>query len=295
MRAIRRAVSRVSAELGRYAHGADRQAIRRELAREAFFRAAGRFTPTVEVEWASGRYLVATADRDVSRVTFMVGPYGLETLRRAVQLMGLHGHAPVAGREVLEIGANIGTTTIPLVHEFGAAHVHAFEPSPVNYRLLRQNVLANGLEASVTTYEMAVSDRDGKLPFVSTPRNGGSSHVAAESEATHFVPALRVDALLERGTITASRLGLVWIDVEGHEAAVLAGADLLGPVPIVIEYQPRLYRDVDRLNELITRRRGRVFDLSSGAEVSASDLVGRNQAEATDLLLLPAVDQALST
>ena len=167
---------------------------------------------------------MSTADRDVSRATFMAGPYGLATLRRAVQLIGLHSDMPIANRDVLEIGANIGTTTIPLVHEFGAAHVHAFEPSPGNYRLLQQNVLANGLEASVTTYRMAVSDHNGELPFVSSPRNGGSSHVATGDDATDLVPSVSVDALLERGTVTGSRLGLVWIDVEGHEAAVLAGA-----------------------------------------------------------------------
>ena len=63
------------------------------------------------------------------------------------------------GREVLEIGANIGTTTVPLVTVLGAAHGHAFEPIPRNLELLERNVAGNGLGDRVTIHAAAVSDR----------------------------------------------------------------------------------------------------------------------------------------
>jgi hypothetical protein len=44
---------------------------------------------------------------------------------------------------------------------------------------------------------------------------------------------------------------------------------------------------MDRLNDLIARRRGHVFDLASGAEVSMHTLAEGDQTRATDLLLLP--------
>ena len=120
--------------------------MRREFSREAFFRAAGHFTPSVEVEWPSGRFFLSTADRDISRVTFMSGPFGLAVLHRAARLLTEHTGAGIAGREVIEIGANIGTTTVPLITELNAHRPHAFEPSPESHRLLRQTVIANGLE-----------------------------------------------------------------------------------------------------------------------------------------------------
>jgi FkbM family methyltransferase len=193
----------------------------------------------------------------------------------------------MANREVLEIGANIGTTTIPLVTALGASRVYAFEPVAANYRLLRLNVIANDLASRVDTHQSAVSDRVGTLHFVASARNAGSSHVASDDEAGHEVPCVTVDDLVSRGVVAGDRLGLVWIDVEGHEASVLAGADSLVAVPTVLEYQPRLHANMDRLNELIARRRGHVFDLASGAEVSMHTLAEGDQTRATDLLLLP--------
>jgi hypothetical protein len=81
-------------------------------------------------------------------------------------------------------------------------------------------------------------------------------------------------------------LGLVWIDVEGHEAAVLAGAASLGTVPVVIEYQPRLHPASGRLHALIAERFDRIINLADGEDVSLDRLERARVTGATDLLLL---------
>ncbi len=106
----------------RLIHGPDRIDIPRELWREGVFLLAGRFRETLSVRWPAGTFVVSTRDYDVSRRTFVSGPYGLERLLRVGGLVEL------GGREVLEIGANIGTTTVPLVTVLNAARVHACEP-----------------------------------------------------------------------------------------------------------------------------------------------------------------------
>lgn len=267
-----------------YVRAPDRRAVRRALVREAFFRVAERFTPTVEAQWASGRYIVSTADRDVSRHAFVEGPYDLPMLRRAVRLIEEQGEG-IAGRDVLEIGANIGTTTVPLLKLFGVAHVHAFEPESQNHRLLRMNIVANDLSERATARQEAVSDREGTLPFVATPRNSGSGHVARDvKDATYEVPCVTVDALLSRGIVSRDRLGLVWIDVEGHEAAVLSGAGSLPPVPIVVEYLTQFHSDLESFLTLIGEHSSRVFDLGSGLLIPHD---GLRSISATDLLLMP--------
>lgn len=286
MGTLNRALERVGMEARRYATGSDRRAIRSELAREAFFRVAARFTPAIEAEWPSGRFVVSTADRDVSRVTFMRGPFGLHTLESAVGLIERERSRDLTGLDVLDIGANIGTTTVPLVTRFGAAHVHAFEPAPLNWRRLAQNIAGNGLEGRATAHRLAVSDHVGSVEFAVSGRNAGSSHVAAPGETGTLVECASIDSLVARGIIEPDRVGLVWIDVEGHEAAVLAGAASLDGVPFVIEYQPRLHPDLDRLHAQLADRFRRVFDLGSRTEVSVASLSRRGPGFATDLLLL---------
>lgn len=281
---ISRAFARAVDEAGRYTRAQDRRAIRRELAREALFRTAALFMRTIEVRWPSGRYIVSTADRDVSRLTFVKEPFGLATLQAAATLIERHG-AGIAGREVLEIGANIGTTTIPLVTVHGVSYVHAFEPGPANYRLLQRNIVANELSHVVTARPVAISHEVGVLPFVASARNAGSSHVAGErNERTLEVPCVTIDSLFREDVVRRARLGLVWIDVEGHEAAVLAGATSLTGVPIVMEYQPKLQVDLIALHDLISMHSSRIFDLTTGSPVSPEQL--RNS-PTTDLLLMP--------
>jgi FkbM family methyltransferase len=161
---------------------------------------------------------------------------------------------------------------VPLITVLGAAHVHAFEPIPRNLELLARNVALNHLEDRVTVHAAAVSDRIGTLTFSVPERFWGSSRVA--QDGVEQVPCTTVDAL-------ALEPALVWIDVEGHESAVLAGALSLAAVPIVLEHDPAQQGDLERLHAEIARRGGRLFDLASGDEVGLANL------GVTDLLILP--------
>jgi FkbM family methyltransferase len=280
----RRLVRASARRAGRLRHGPDRRAIPRELGREAIFFLAGRVRPTLQVRWPSGRYLVASADYDVSRRTYVAGPYGLDRLLRCAQLIERETGASIRGREVLEVGANIGTTTVPLVTVVGAAYVHAFEPVPRNFVLLERNIELNDLSARVTLHETAVSDHAGTVALASSPRFWGSSRVVADASSDDDVAnCVTIDSLLASGAISNERLALVWIDVEGHEAAVLAGATELGPIPIVLEHDPKQQADLEQLHELIHQRNAQLYDLSAGIKVTLAGL----GPTPTDLLLLP--------
>jgi FkbM family methyltransferase len=256
----------------------------RELLREGVFFGAGLMRATLEVRWPSGRYRVASADLDVSRRTFVSGPYGLERLLRAGELIERETGIGLAGREVLEIGANIGTTTVPLITVLGAARVHAFEPIARNFALLSENVALNGLDERVVLERAAISDHDGTLSLSVPERFWGSSRVTGEHRDSQSAPCTTIDSLIAAGSVEPAKLGLVWIDVEGHEAAVLAGArSLPASVPLVLEHDPGQQADLAALHAEIARRGGRLYDLSSGDAVSLGEL----GPDATDLLLLP--------
>ena len=124
------------------------------------------------------------------------------------------------GGAFLDVGANIGFWTGPASRTFGS--VHAFEPDPGLADALRRNVASN-----VTVHELALSDHEGEGRFMVPVFENKEISTRSSLEA-NANPGL---ALIERRVRLArlDSLGLtgvdaIKIDVEGHEAAVIAGA-----------------------------------------------------------------------
>jgi len=235
-------------------------------ARLAFFARARRYAPYLGIEVDGARFVVSTDDQELGRGMFgKRGRPEFKVLGRAVTVIQiLAGEDAVAGSLFVDVGANIGTTTVAalLSHRFGAAV--CFEPETENYRLLLANLALNGLEDDVRSLRVGVSNRTGRSLLV-VGEGGGSMHWIAEdlemvrsAERTQAVraaeqPELRVrkmvpvevelvtlDGLVESGVIDKNRVGMVWIDAEGHEGHVLqGGAGLLQDgVPVVLEFHP---------------------------------------------------------
>jgi FkbM family methyltransferase len=121
-----------------------------------------------------------------------------------------------AGETAIDVGANLGYHTSLLAHRVGhEGTVHAFEPHPALYARLFDNV---GHLPGVRLYEQAVSDHEGTA-FLNQPddfaRNMGCSSVADRG-----IP-IRMTTIDE--TIPDDPIGLMKIDIEGHELAALGG------------------------------------------------------------------------
>ena len=241
--------------------GAQRRAHLRELG----FRMLRRVTPTVAVEDRGMRIHLQTADLEMSRLVYIFGLFDEDLLRHALDTLG----RPLEGRNFVDVGANIGTTTLGAIR-LGAARVVAVEPAPANVETIRLNVAANGLEERVRVVAVAASDREGTLTLDLSPDNSGDHRVRVQrmhedAAASVEVPALTLDSLVD----DPARVGLVWADAQGHEAHVLAGAERLieAGVPWVIEYWPyglHAAGTLDRLHDLIGERFGRFVDLRAG-------------------------------
>jgi FkbM family methyltransferase len=125
---------------------------------------------------------------------------------------------------VLDVGANIGTHTLPFAR--GAACVYAFEPQPTIFHLLQTNIEKNGL-TNVKLFNTGVSrtrghllmpcrnyaqsDNFGAVTFSQPGITGGG----ADGELVH---SLAIDDL------ALSSCDLMKVDVEGMEFDVLVGA-----------------------------------------------------------------------
>jgi FkbM family methyltransferase len=228
------------------------------------------------------------------------------------------GRPAVKGVTCVEIGANIGTTTLPFVLRHGAQLCIALEPAPANLALLRANLAANGVGSDlVRVLPVAASDSPGAVEFELSSINSGDHRVrrherpaATEPELYRetqrpviTVPAARLDDILAEQNVNLSDVGLVWIDTQGHEGHVLAGAPrlLASATPIILEYWPYgLHRaaGLELLHQLMRDSGRRIIDLRDALRCGTLQVLSRTELHAlperypnhkyTDLVLLPA-------
>jgi len=206
------------------------------------FERLARLTP-IAASQVEPRMLFDTRDQEIGPHIWTEGGYEDAELTWALDHLG----HPQRGRTVVEVGGNVGTTTVPLLVRFGAARVETFEPAPGNIKLLRCNLVLNELEERVVLHQLAVSDRSGSVTLELCAWNTGDHRVQAvdraweilgeSSRATIEVGAGRLGEAL---TSAPEDVGLVWVDTQGHEGHVLAGGSaLLGRgIPWVVEYWP---------------------------------------------------------
>lgn len=113
-------------------------------------------------------------------------------------------------RAVLDIGANIGCHTVPLAR---IADVYAYEPNKVSFDRLCANLALN--QVNVNVRQLALSDVSGFGTMADDDvKNPGKARLIAGTDTA--VSALDEEQL--------PPIGLIKMDVEGHETKVLAGA-----------------------------------------------------------------------
>jgi FkbM family methyltransferase len=159
---------------------------------------------------------------------------------------------PHAGYFV-DVGANVGFYSLLVGTSWPDRHVIACEPNLVNVRALRAGVAANALQSTVDVIDKAISDRIGTVQLrESRLGSGGHSIVSSEamSDETTEVGSTTLDELARSHDLGQRGIGLIKIDVENAEAAVLRGAASLlgGANPPIILYEAT--GDAKRVDEV---------------------------------------------
>jgi FkbM family methyltransferase len=155
---------------------------------------------------------------------------------------------------IVEVGANIGTTALPLAK--AGYRVVAIEPVPTTFAMLSRNVEDNGFGSQVRCVNRAISTTSGHVDMWVT-KGSGLSELAVGAQGPGFsqigptfdemkhritVESNPLDELLRFEGVEIEDIALVWSDAQGSESYVIeTGTDLWAAgTPLYVEVDPTL-------------------------------------------------------
>lgn len=167
----------------------------------------------LKVNSAGSKFLIRPGTEDLGVVTGRHRPFEV----------GSDWFNPRAGETFVDVGSSIGFYSVMAARR--GAKVLSIEPNPDTFQTLSRNLLINGL-GGVSAQNLAVSSRAGSAPLYLPPFGTGLASLQPDwvvrTGSPESVP-VRLETL---DTLTGGLPEVDWmmIDVEGHEADVLAGA-----------------------------------------------------------------------
>ena len=178
----------------------------------------------------------------VQRFVYFFGAYEVETVAwfRSVLRPGM---------TFLDIGSHVGQYTLIAASQVGpTGRVHAFEPNPVSFNRLQQNLTLNQF-SRVTAHPVAVSNATGPTTlYVPQSDNLGEASLQAcvDDTTARTIESVKLDTWVETADLgTPARVDFIKIDVQGFETRVVeSAASMLRTFrPIVIcEFEERWLR-----------------------------------------------------
>jgi FkbM family methyltransferase len=155
---------------------------------------------------------------------------------------------PLIGKDnvVFDVGSNLGDVCLTAATLVGpGGKVYAFEPDPVSYAKLTENLARNSFQ-NIVASQLGLGEVPGTLTMkVNSPGNRGGNRVATESGpagADSFpVNIETIDRFVTQQQV--SRVDVIKVDVEGFEMQVLRGAR-----ETLLRWRPALFVEVVNRN-----------------------------------------------
>lgn len=141
----------------------------------------------------------------------------------------------VEGKEVIDIGANIGDSAIYFALK-GAKHVYAFEPYPYSYNIANKNIRLNGLQDKITLVNQGCAGKETTIKIDNSYENFGSTDLKAFKSGKEM-KITTLNKIIKKFNI--KHPAVLKVDCEGCEYSVLLKAndsDLRKFDQIQIEY-----------------------------------------------------------
>lgn len=153
------------------------------------------------------------------------------------------------GEYFLDIGANIGTTSVYVSRNIAPSlKILAFEPDVLNFQMLAANCILNGCR-NIEPLNIALSDHSGFMQMLVDDANRANSKILSDlgliykdvngkGRKMEKVETCRLDDFLSERSIKGEDIHYIWMDVEGHEAYAVDGM-----INLLTNYKPPVFME----------------------------------------------------
>lgn len=134
------------------------------------------------------------------------------------------------GDLVIDIGANIGDTTVPIALAAGAKGLTiAFDPNPLVFKILTDNTKLNTGKQNIHPYRFAITRQPEEFYYVSSEASFGNGGISPTKESRHgkFVYPEKIKGIMlqefleEKYPDMAPKLSFIKIDTEGYDKEII--------------------------------------------------------------------------
>lgn len=205
------------------------------------------------------------------------------------------------GGNVLDIGANIGYTSLVFAHSIDPAYrVYSFEPEAFNLRLLDRLARSRQAQGRIVPVHAAAGARDGSIELWRNQAHHGDHRVVTDHfrgiravRAPVEVPILKIDTFVEQQG-SSFPLRFIKVDVQGYELPVLEGMQRTleanpGAV-LALEYAPQEIRELgfqpEELLNWLAARQYQAYSLAKDGALAAIDAARPETRPYEDLLFM---------
>lgn len=120
------------------------------------------------------------------------------------------------GDIVFDVGSCVGDFAISAA--FKGAKVFAFEPDPINYEILVNNIKINNLEDKITAIQMGIYDTSGEVCFNNQFENTAGYNVTKDGNVR--IKTITLKEVMDTNSINC--IDILKIDVEGSEYKIFS-------------------------------------------------------------------------
>ncbi len=155
----------------------------------------------------------------------LIAPVALD-----VPMIGFFKKFVKEGDLVIDIGANIGDTTVPMALAAGKTGLTlGFDPNPYVFAILKANAALNSEKTNIVPFLNAISVQEEEFYLVSSEASFGNAGISPTKESKHGkfvhpekIKGVNLEKLLnERYPDRLSRLTLIKVDTEGYDKEIL--------------------------------------------------------------------------
>ncbi len=277
-----------------------------------------RFFPNIKyftVDDGQSLFTSKMHDRGTSWSLLVSGHLDKDHFHTSLALAEKEGRLKKNGNNIfVDAGGNIGTHTIYALRSGYFDTVIAIEPHPESFKLLEQNIAANGFSDRCRLFQCALGNVAGEVDFEVDEEHSGDHRVKVEGQglvqcsasglrnesarSVIKVPMRTLDEVMAESKVSKFDNVFVSIDVQGFEGHILDGAHKMikGGAVFCIEFWPyglNYAGAAEYLNRIIKDNFSYYYDVRDALDsspIAAADIqksYERYQAlKFTDLLLV---------